>query len=92
MCIRDRGKDKDEKQSQKSKKVFQVLVRHRMRHGRKCLKKGSQSGLLASTHDVTKPAKHCAKIIQGLSYQSDNKKKLMLKRLARQVAAQRSSV
>ena len=80
---------KDEK-SEKSKKVFEVVLRHRMRHGKKAMKNNSQSQPNVSRHVVTKNVHRVANIVNGLTYQSDSHKKRMLKRLARVERANRS--
>merc|ERR1719454_364719 len=79
-------KDDDKKKSQKSKKVFEVVVKHRMRHGRKVRKAGSQSGVLVSSHKITKDVHRTSKIVQGLTFVSDHHKKQLLRRLVRTAA------
>lgn len=86
------AKKDDEKKNEKSKKVFQVVLRHRMRHGKKVTKKNSQSGVLVSRHAITKPLTNASKAVSGLTYQSDAHKKQLLRRLYKVNKSLRSSV
>jgi hypothetical protein len=81
---------KKDEVSHKSKKVFEVVLRHRNRHGKKTHSKNSQSAPAFSRHAVTKNVHRVQKIVSGLTYQSDNHKKQLLRRLARVDAANRS--
>ena len=86
------AKKDDEKKNEKSKKVFEIVMKHRMHHGRKVIKKNSTSQPDISRNTITKDVHRVAKVINGLTFQSDAHKKQLLKRLAKASHSLRSSV
>ena len=81
--------DKENKK-EKTRQVFTIVTKHKMVHGKKAHKKNSNSGLLVNADRVTKGVHRAAKIIANLPYATKVDKKVMLRRLAKQSAAQRS--
>lgn len=81
--------DKESKK-EKTKQVFAIVTKHKMIHGKKAHKKNSNSGVLVNTDLVTKGVHRCAKLIANMPFANPRDKKIMLRRLAKQSAAQRS--
>merc|ERR1740125_76501 len=55
----------------KVKRTFQLVLKHKMKHGvnaKKAQSAASQSKLLVSQHNITKEVNKAAKIVQGLTY------------------------
>lgn len=79
--------------NKKFKRTFSIITKHKMLHGAKKTRSAkSQSQVLTSTWNVTREVNHAAKVIQGLTHQTQKQKNLALIRLARQSAANRQHV
>merc|ERR1712127_108845 len=81
--------DKENKK-EKTKQVFAIVTKHKMIHGKKAHKKNSTSGVLVNVNNFTKGVHRAAKLIAKMPVASPKAKKMLLRRLAKQSAAQRS--
>ena len=79
-----------ENKKEKTKQVFSIVVKHKEIHGKKVQKKNSTSGVHVNVNTFTKGVHCCSKRIEKLPFASPAEKKVLLRRLARQSAAQRS--